>query len=91
MKLTNTLTNFFFFGVLAALTTLFSFVSAAPVALLQKRDVFVPPITYPHEGTVWIVNQHHNVTWVNISFHTSSPERIGACLLMWRYFHIGHF
>ncbi|KAF9485511.1 hypothetical protein BDN70DRAFT_770384, partial [Pholiota conissans] len=30
---------------------------------LESRDVFVPPITYPHAGTVWKVGEHHNVTW----------------------------
>ncbi|KAI0697918.1 hypothetical protein BC835DRAFT_1405569 [Cytidiella melzeri] len=42
------------FAVLSAL------VSASPVT---QRDVFVPPITYPHAGTVWKVGQRHNVTW----------------------------
>ncbi|KAJ7483990.1 hypothetical protein B0H11DRAFT_1658172, partial [Mycena galericulata] len=28
-----------------------------------KRDVFVPPILYPHAGTVWYSFQYHNVTW----------------------------
>lgn len=35
--------------------------SAAPV--LDARDVYVPPITYPHKGTVWHSGQRHNVTW----------------------------
>lgn len=38
-------------------------VSGAPAAELDTRDVFVPPITYPHAGTVWKVGQRHNVTW----------------------------
>ncbi|OBZ69166.1 hypothetical protein A0H81_10913 [Grifola frondosa] len=29
----------------------------------QKRDVYVPPVLYPHNGTVWTTGQHHNVTW----------------------------
>lgn len=70
MKFTNTLTNFFFFGVLATFATLFSLVSAAPVDVF-KRDVFVPPITYPHAGTVWAANSHHNVTWVCSFFSPS--------------------
>ncbi|TFY81437.1 hypothetical protein EWM64_g2576 [Hericium alpestre] len=40
--------------------TLFALGSAAP---LQARDVYVPPITYPHAGTVWKIGNHHNVTW----------------------------
>ncbi|KAJ6590238.1 hypothetical protein B0H10DRAFT_1645344, partial [Mycena sp. CBHHK59/15] len=27
------------------------------------RDVYTPPVTYPHAGTVWYVGQTHNVTW----------------------------
>ena len=30
---------------------------------LEKRDVFVPPVLYPHNGTVWTIGQRHNVTW----------------------------
>lgn len=37
-----------------------SLVSSSPVS---KRDVFVPPIIYPHQGTVWFVGQTHNVKW----------------------------
>lgn len=33
---------------------------AAPV---EVRDVYAPPITYPHQGTVWYSGQRHNVTW----------------------------
>lgn len=43
-----------------ALITLSAFATALPVYL---RDVFVPPVTYPHAGTVWQVGQTHNVTW----------------------------
>ncbi|KAJ7211699.1 hypothetical protein GGX14DRAFT_362367 [Mycena pura] len=32
----------------------------APAA---TRDVFSPPILYPHAGTVWHSFQRHNVTW----------------------------
>jgi len=47
-------TLLFFFLTLGALIT------ALPIVL---RDVFVPPVTYPHAGTVWYVGQTHNVTW----------------------------
>lgn len=40
----------------------------APTASLEKRDVFVPPVLYPHAGTVWTKGQRHNVTWY---VHTS--------------------
>ena len=33
---------------------------AAP---LEKRDVYAPPVLYPHAGTVWYSGQKHNVTW----------------------------
>ena len=39
---------------------LLAVVSAGP---LTKRDVFVPPVLYPHNGTVWTIGQRHNVTW----------------------------
>ena len=41
-------------GALAGVT------SAAP---LEKRDVYSPPVLYPHSGTVWYSGQTHNVTW----------------------------
>jgi len=39
--------------------------SAAPVSVsdLAKRDVWDPTVLYPHNGTVWKVGNHHNVTW----------------------------
>ena len=45
--------------------TLLVGVFAAPGSLeaLEKRDVFVPPVLYPHAGTVWTKGQRHNVTW----------------------------
>ncbi|KAI1791750.1 hypothetical protein LXA43DRAFT_1010342 [Ganoderma leucocontextum] len=36
---------------------------AAPRAAEEKRDVYVPPVLYPHNGTVWTIGQRHNVTW----------------------------
>lgn len=32
-------------------------------ARIVQRDVVSPPITYPTTGTVWNVNDRHNVTW----------------------------
>lgn len=37
--------------------------AAIPAETLEKRDVFVPPVLYPHKGTVWTKGQRHNVTW----------------------------
>jgi hypothetical protein len=48
-----------FFSVL--LSTL-ALLGATPVPL-NTRDVFVPPVLYPHNGTVWIIKQRHHVTW----------------------------
>ncbi|KAI0771433.1 hypothetical protein BC629DRAFT_1531853 [Irpex lacteus] len=57
MTSTTSFMSYFLF-VFALLTAL---VSASPIDL--KRDVFVPPITYPKAGTVWKVGEKHNVTW----------------------------
>jgi hypothetical protein len=43
-------------------TILFTVSSATPVSL-ERRDVYVPPITYPTASTVWKKGQVHNVTW----------------------------
>ncbi|KAK0216642.1 hypothetical protein EDD85DRAFT_869772 [Armillaria nabsnona] len=51
-----------FTSLLFAFVSVFTLVFAIPVNL-DKRDVFVPPILYPHSGTVWTINQRHNVTW----------------------------
>ena len=37
--------------------------AAVPAQAGEKRDVFVPPVLYPHAGTVWYKGQTHNVTW----------------------------
>ncbi|RPD59926.1 hypothetical protein L227DRAFT_593704 [Lentinus tigrinus ALCF2SS1-6] len=29
----------------------------------DRKDVFDPPVLYPHAGTVWYKGQRHNVTW----------------------------
>ena len=41
----------------------FSLVSFVSAGRILKRDVFVPPVTYPKRGTVWKVGQRQNVTW----------------------------
>ncbi|EKM56246.1 uncharacterized protein PHACADRAFT_253270 [Phanerochaete carnosa HHB-10118-sp] len=45
---------------------------AAP---LEKRDVYSPPVLYPHTGTVWYSGQTHNVTWDNSNPPTSISNR----------------
>ncbi|KAF8883433.1 hypothetical protein BD779DRAFT_871489 [Infundibulicybe gibba] len=79
MKFTSAITIFFF----AVLSTL-SLVAAAPVTV---RDVFVPPITSPKAGDVWVVGQTVEVTWdtsnapVNISNGSSVVLRKGTSTL----------
>ena len=57
---TFTKSLFLFFALLGVF---FQLVAALPVADLEKRDVYMPPVLYPHTGTVWYKNQRHNVTW----------------------------
>ncbi|KAF8332970.1 hypothetical protein F5887DRAFT_986179 [Amanita rubescens] len=44
-----------------------AFATAAPAVI---RDVYVPPVIYPGNGTVWKAGSTHNVTW-----DTSNPPR----------------
>ncbi|KAL1939163.1 hypothetical protein VTO73DRAFT_10204 [Trametes versicolor] len=53
----------------------------APTASLEKRDVFVPPVLYPHAGTVWTKGQRHNVTWDTSSAPVNITNKIGTILL----------
>jgi len=55
----STMKSFFTFFFL---TILFTISNAGPISL-QTRDVFVPPITYPTNTTVWNKGEEHNVTW----------------------------
>jgi len=61
-----------------ALFTFFAFVASAPLTL---RDVFVPPVTYPHAGTVWTVGSHHNVTWDTSNHPVNITNKIGSVVL----------
>ncbi|KAJ3850655.1 hypothetical protein EV368DRAFT_84323 [Lentinula lateritia] len=56
MKSTSSIMNLF----AIFMTILFTIANAVPVF---KRDVFVPPITYPTSTTVWNKGEIHNVTW----------------------------
>ncbi|KAJ3877184.1 hypothetical protein F5051DRAFT_409298 [Lentinula edodes] len=56
MKSTSSIMNLLAFFM----TILFTISNAVPVF---KRDVFVPPITYPTSATVWNNGEIHNVTW----------------------------
>ncbi|KAJ3554890.1 hypothetical protein NM688_g2871 [Phlebia brevispora] len=61
-----------FTALTAALLGLASLASAAPTATPEKRDVYSPPVLYPHAGTVWYSGQTHNVTWDN----SNPPQNI---------------
>ena len=57
-----------FLFLILALLSIISFVpvNALPISNIQvKRDVYVPPVLYPHSGTVWKVGQTYSVTWDN--------------------------
>lgn len=47
-------------SIFTFILSLFSMVYALP---LVKRDVFVPPVTSPSEGTTWVIGSQQNVTW----------------------------
>lgn len=56
--LTPSSSSFHDFFMISITTRLFSLVALAACALaapleISGRDVFVPPVTYPHAGTVW--------------------------------------
>ncbi|OCH93447.1 hypothetical protein OBBRIDRAFT_749692 [Obba rivulosa] len=53
--------------------------SALPVN--GKRDVFVPPVLYPHNGTVWKKGQRHNVTWDTSNAPAQITNAIGEIRL----------
>ncbi|KAI0066451.1 hypothetical protein BV25DRAFT_1820403 [Artomyces pyxidatus] len=57
--------------------TLLSLVTAAPLASLELRDVYAPPVLYPHAGTIWKVGNYHNVTCLIVFLcrDTSNPPK----------------
>ncbi|KZP20269.1 hypothetical protein FIBSPDRAFT_789629 [Athelia psychrophila] len=57
------------FALFFALFSALSLTSAAPLSL-GTRDVYDPPVTYPHTGTVWKVGAKYKVTW-----DTSNPPK----------------
>ncbi|KAI0258947.1 hypothetical protein BC834DRAFT_667990 [Gloeopeniophorella convolvens] len=65
MQFTTTAT--YLFTILAV-----ALMSAAKPIQLVARDVYTPPVTYPHAGTVWKVGNYHNVTWDN----SDPPQRV---------------
>ncbi|KNZ79460.1 hypothetical protein J132_09610 [Termitomyces sp. J132] len=67
--------------VMILVASLFAISSAATPSDLTRRDVFVPPVTYPHNGTVWKVQQHHNVTWDTSNHPVNITNKIGHIML----------
>ncbi|KAI0657336.1 hypothetical protein C8Q70DRAFT_1003911 [Cubamyces menziesii] len=65
-------------SVFSFLLSFLAVVSALPLAV---RDVFVPPVTYPHAGTVWKVGQHHNVTWDTSNAPAQITNKVGKVVL----------
>ncbi|KAI6129807.1 hypothetical protein EDD16DRAFT_1157279 [Pisolithus croceorrhizus] len=55
MMFTKSLMTSFF-----ALMSLLALVMSIPI---QKRDVFVPPVISPHQGTVWYAGREQEVIW----------------------------
>lgn len=51
---------------------LVTFVCARP---LNAKDVYVPHVLYPIEGTVWKVGETRNVTWF---VQPTPPNRVAA-------------
>ncbi|RPD66562.1 hypothetical protein L226DRAFT_550491 [Lentinus tigrinus ALCF2SS1-7] len=66
------------FLLIAAFAIFFQIVAGLPT--LEQRDVYVPPVLYPHKGTVWYKGQRHNVTWDN----SDPPKSIsnGAMIIL---------
>ncbi|KAI0737891.1 hypothetical protein C8Q80DRAFT_1275935 [Daedaleopsis nitida] len=62
-----------------ALSALTQTACAAPV--VEKRDIWSPPLTYPHQGTVWYTGQSHNVTWDISNPPENITNTIGRILL----------
>ncbi|KAI0823542.1 hypothetical protein BC628DRAFT_1411560 [Trametes gibbosa] len=69
------------FVFVALLGIFFQIAAAAPFSELEKRDVYAPPVLYPHAGTVWYKGQTHNVTWDVSSPPVNITNKIGRIML----------
>ncbi|KAH9852786.1 hypothetical protein C2E23DRAFT_150550 [Lenzites betulinus] len=67
--------------VFVALFGIFQIAAAAPLSELERRDVYTPPVLYPHAGTVWYKGQTHNVTWDVSSPPVNITNKIGRIML----------
>jgi len=68
------ITTFAYFLLAFSFFTVF----AAP---LESRDVFVPPLLYPHHGTMWRVGEDHHVVWNTTGAPVSITNQIGEIFL----------
>lgn len=55
-------TAMMFMTIAAALLTAVSSLATTGASPVEIRDVYSPPMLYPHAGTVWYSGQTHNVT-----------------------------
>ncbi|KAH9855881.1 hypothetical protein C2E23DRAFT_866494 [Lenzites betulinus] len=69
------------FFILAFFGVLFQIAAAAPAVALERRDVYSPPVLYPHTGTVWYKGQTHNVTWDVSSPPVNITDKTGLITL----------
>jgi hypothetical protein len=56
----STMKSAVFMTFLFTLFAMSTYVTSAPI---NPRDVFVPPVLYPHDGVVWKAGETHHVTW----------------------------
>ncbi|KAF8073420.1 hypothetical protein FPV67DRAFT_744807 [Lyophyllum atratum] len=61
-----------------AILSLLTLVASAPI---NARDVFVPPVLYPHAGTVWKAGSTHNVTWDVTNPPAQITNKVGMIVL----------
>ncbi|KAF9528986.1 hypothetical protein CPB83DRAFT_853559 [Crepidotus variabilis] len=69
------------FSIFAAITTIVAAVSASPLAGLEARDVFVPPITSPNANTTWISGQTTMITWDTSNHPVNITNKVGLIFL----------
>ncbi|KAF8880228.1 hypothetical protein CPB84DRAFT_1669058, partial [Gymnopilus junonius] len=48
---------------------------------LEQRDVFVPPVTFPKNGTVWHIREHTHVSWDTTNHPVNITNKEGLILL----------
>jgi len=63
-----------------ALLISFLAVLAGPIGL-ELRDVYVPPVLYPDQGTVWVVGEQQHVIWDISNPPVNITNKIGQILL----------